>query len=101
MIELSTAAIKVAIRHAARIRVRRTEGPCASSVDAVLGRKPSSGKGRPRYVLDAERFCHPCWEEATCPIARLPCYLGETRKQGFVGEEQGGLLMAQRRRAGS
>jgi len=40
---------------ALRRGVRRTEGPCARSIGAGVGRKPSSGKGRPRYVLDAGR----------------------------------------------
>src|ERR1700757_4323934 len=74
--ELSTAAMKVAIRQAASTIVGRPVGDWATWIWAVFGWNPSSGTESPHYGWDVAGFCHrPQWL-ATCTTAAQPCYSG-------------------------
>ena len=75
--ELSTAAMNVAIRQAASTSVRRAEGACATSMAAVFGLEPLVGHWSGLVMAwDAARFCHRGRGLATCTTAALPCYPG-------------------------
>jgi hypothetical protein len=58
-IELSTAAMNVAIRQAASTSLRRPKVECATVSGAVVVGNPSSGTGQPRYSWDAAGFLSP------------------------------------------